>query len=773
MYRTPLPVGGYGQPMALQRRASMSPMGMMSPGGPTSPNLAEKVRQAAIQQRKQYARTPAERLLLKWVICWVLFAAVATTFMLWYLFKLSEKPVVTDSMSRLLSIHDHISTEKYHQRDRIYKAIVNNITAQAIRNQFHNLTSRNAGGLDLLKSVAIHWKDIGMDVVKEPSYRVLTSRANDSSDNKVMLYKDNQLLLTCASRDTAVLAGKTYISPAYMAYSPMGTGMGPPVYVNYGREQDYNYFRDTDLHGKVILVRSGKITGGQKVRNAERVGAAAVVVFPDASDLAPRGDTQPFPDSIWISGSAIQRQSAAYMRGDPLTPGYPAVDTVYRTTVNDAELAQTVAQPISYDDARSILKELDGTACPDSWDPMLGIPCFVNATSALQLQVEVHNCMTQGYIYNVIGIIRGKVEPDRFVMIGSQTHEDTRGSAHPLLSVSEMLVQSQVFGHMHKSHRWTPRRSLMFALFYSEEGSLIGSTEWVEQHMALLQHSAVLYITGGLLSGDKFSPRATPGLSWSLRHVADLVKANDTTTLFGEWTQDKEGAAASMAEALPPMGLSDEAAFTFEAGVPSVFFQFMHRHAADSIYPAQGTASDSFTLVDRLVDPKFRMSRMQAQASALLARLWADRTFLPMDVVELAEWISLRAKDFAKYHRTVIDAHQLRLESVQLAADQFLDAGRVFMNWTQKLRQDHPMYARLYNDIVIRLPKVFITPHGIPTRHISHKNLLYSPEGLPFPGLQDLIRQRPIDGDAFGHMVALITESIIQATEILHFSPIP
>ncbi|XP_049523818.1 putative N-acetylated-alpha-linked acidic dipeptidase [Dermacentor silvarum] len=126
-------------------------------------------------------------------------------------------------------------------------------------------------------------------------------------------------------------------------------------------------------------------------------------------------------------------------------------------------------------------------------------------------------------IVNVIGIIRGKVEPDRFVMIGSQTHDDTLGSAHPLLSVSEVLVQSKVFCHMHKSHRWTPRRSLMFALFYSEEGSLMGSTEWVEDHMSVLQNSGVLYITGGLLSGDKFTPRATPGLSWSLRHVAELM----------------------------------------------------------------------------------------------------------------------------------------------------------------------------------------------------------------------------------------------------------
>ncbi|XP_049525987.1 glutamate carboxypeptidase 2-like [Dermacentor silvarum] len=190
------------------------------------------------------------------------------------------------------------------------------------------------------------------------------------------------------------------------------------------------------------------------------------------------------------------------------------------------------------------------------------------------------------------------------------------------------------------------------------------------------------------------------------------------------------------------------------------------------MYPAQGTAYDSYTLVERLVDPSFRLSRMQTQASALLARLWADRTFLPMDVLELAEWISYRAKDFTTYHKVVIDAHQLRLAPLQESADQFVDSARVFMNWTQKIRQDHPMYARIYNDIVILLPKVFVTPHGIPTRHITHKNLLYSPEGLPFPGLQDLIRQRPIDGDAFGHMVALITESIVQASEMLHFSPI-
>ncbi|KAH6947047.1 hypothetical protein HPB50_016913 [Hyalomma asiaticum] len=555
--------------------------------------------------------------------------------------------------------------------------------------------------MDLIRSVAKYWKDIGMDVVKEPMYMVLTSRPNHTMENKadphklkvvspsaqVMLYKGEQLLLTCASRDSMVLAGKTYIPPAYLAYAASGTGTGSPVYVNYGRVQDYNYFRDVPLNGKVIIVRSGKITNGQKVRNAERVGAAAVVIFPDASDLAPRGDTQPFPDSIWISGSAIQRGSAAYMRGDPLTPGYPAVDALYRTMVDEAEMTQTIAQPISYDDARSILKELDGTACPDSWDPMLGITCFVNSSSDLKVQVAVHNEMIFRPILNVIGIIRGKVEPDRFVMIGSQTHDDTRGSAHPLLSVTEMLVQSKVFCHMHKHHRWTPRRSLMFALFYSEEGSLMGSTEWVEEHMAVLQSSAVLFITGGLLSGDKFAPRATPGLSWSLRHVSDL-----------------------------------------------------HRHSADSLYPAQGTAYDSYTLVERLVDPRFRSSRMQTQASALLARLWADRTFLPMDVLELAEWISFRIKDFTNYHKTVIDAHQLRLAPVQQAADQFVDSAREFMNWTQKIRQD--------------------------------QSLLYSPEGLPFPGLQDLIRQRPIDVDAFGHMVALITESIIQATELLHFSPI-
>ncbi|KAK8780370.1 hypothetical protein V5799_018287 [Amblyomma americanum] len=361
--------------------------------------------------------------------------------------------------------------------------------------------------MDLIRSVAKYWKDIGMDVVKEPMYMVLTSRPNATMDNK-----------------------------------------GTPVYVNYGRHQDFGYFRNVDLHRTVVIVRTGKITIGEKVRNAERMGAAAVVVFIDASDVAPRGEEQPFPESIWVGGSAIQRGSAAYIRGDPLTPGYPAVD--------------------------------------------------------------------------------------RFVMIGSQTHDDTRGSAHPLLSVTKLLIQSKVFCHLHKHHRWTPRRSLMFALFYAEENSLMGSTEWVEEYMGVLQNSGVLYLTGGMLSGTAL----IIGRHFSTR-----------TTRVG---------------------------WTFLSG------------------------------------------------------------------------------------------------PLQQSAEHFVESAREFMNWTQKIKQGNPMYARIYNDIVVRLPKVFLTPSGVPTRHITHKHLLFSPEGLPFPGLQDLIRHRPVNRNAFGHMVALITESIIQATEMLHFSPV-
>lgn len=735
---------------------------------------AQKIRMAAVQQRKQYARTPAERLLLKWVICWVLFAAVATVFMLWYLFKLAEKPVVTDHMSRLLSIHDHISTEKYRQHDRIFNAIMHNITAKIIKEQFNDMTLKDTGGRDLIRAVARYWRELGMDVVKVPTYMMLATRPNSSFDNKVYLKENGAVLFETSNRESSLIGGKAYIPTAHFTFTPAGDVTGRAVYVNFGRIEDYRELikQKVPINNSVFLARTGLITTSEKVRNAEAMGAAGIVIFLNPNDAAPPDGGQAFPNSIWIDGNAIPRDSAAYVLGDPLTPGIPSSFGANPLSVENSAVPAVPAQPISYGDAAAIMKHFDRKPCPSGWHPSFVEDCYLMGDVGLRLQVVTHNQHVHMTTPNVIGIIRGKVEPDRFVMVGSHTSENTRGSAEPLLSVAKMVVQSKVFAALHKQKRWTPRRSIVFALFYGERPSFEGATEWVEDHLAAVQNGAVLFITSGMFSGGMFVPKAMPGLSWSLRHVANLVYSNDTITMLKEWEETNRN--STVAVAMPPRGLGDDAAFSFTAGIPTAFFHYVHPRIMDEKYPAFGTAYDSYSMVEKM-DPNFHWIRMEAQASALLTRFWADRTLLPLDVLEMAEWINLRAREFDVNHRRTFSGDNednTPMDPILSAARQFVDSSRYFMNWTQRIRPDSPIYVRIYNDIVLRIPRVFLIPGGVPTRDVTHKNVLFSPQGYAFPGLQDLVRRHPFQMKPFGRHVAFIAECITQATEILHFLPI-
>ena len=64
----------------------------------------------------------------------------------------------------------------------------------------------------------------------------------------------------------------------FSAYSVEGEVKGPPVYVNYGRREDFEKMSDfgIDLTGKVCLVRYGQIFRGNKARYAEDFGCIAL-----------------------------------------------------------------------------------------------------------------------------------------------------------------------------------------------------------------------------------------------------------------------------------------------------------------------------------------------------------------------------------------------------------------------------------------------------------------------------------------------------------------
>ena len=118
---------------------------------------------------------------------------------------------------------------------------------------------------------------------------------------------------------------------AFHGYAAAGEVTASVVYANYGDVDDFKKLAEMgiDVRGKLVLVRYGKIFRGLKVRNAERAGAAAVIIYSDPlddgyarGDAYPRGQARP--------RDAIQRGSVQFLSegpGDPSTPGWPSAPT--------------------------------------------------------------------------------------------------------------------------------------------------------------------------------------------------------------------------------------------------------------------------------------------------------------------------------------------------------------------------------------------------------------------------------------------------------------
>ena len=78
-------------------------------------------------------------------------------------------------------------------------------------------------------------------------------------------------------------------------------------------------------------------------------------------------------------------------------------------------------QPIGYTDAEVILARLEGEVAPDSWQGGLNLTYLIGGRlqDGERLEIEVNNKLEDRVSSNVIGVIHGAVEPDRYVMFGN------------------------------------------------------------------------------------------------------------------------------------------------------------------------------------------------------------------------------------------------------------------------------------------------------------------------------------------------------------------
>jgi len=100
----------------------------------------------------------------------------------------------------------------------------------------------------------------------------------------------------------------------YNAYSKDGDVTAPLVYVNYGREEDYEELarRGISVQGAIAIVRYGSMWRGNKAKFAAEHGAVGCLIYSDPKDDG-YGDAAVFPAGPMRNKDGVQRGSVMDM----------------------------------------------------------------------------------------------------------------------------------------------------------------------------------------------------------------------------------------------------------------------------------------------------------------------------------------------------------------------------------------------------------------------------------------------------------------------------
>ena len=418
--------------------------------------------------------------------------------------------------------------------------------------------------------------------------------------------------------------------PSYNAYSANGDLTAQVVYANYGLPEDYAYLKlkGVDVKGKIVLVRYGRGFRGVKPKVAAENGAVACVIYSDPKDDGYfQGDT--YPKGPFRPSSGVQRGSVMDLPvypGDPLTPGKPSIPGVPRLKIEEARnLPKIPVMPISWEDARPILEQIDGEVAPVEWRGAIPVTYHVGAGPAtVHLKIQADNAIRP--IYDVVARIKGGVYPDQYVVYGNHHDSWVNGAADPISGAASLLEASRILGKA-AQQGWKPKRTIVFALWDAEEFGLIGSTEWTEKNRDDLLKNAVAYFNSDTTLRGAMSVQATPSLEkfveeW-MRDYPDPASAKSLL----ETTNGRSYRAG-------PLGSgSDYTAFVHHLGIASLNagFEGNMRGVYHSIY-------DSLRWFQYFGDPDYIFTTAFSGFMATgLARM-ADAYIVPFDFGRVA-WI--------------------------------------------------------------------------------------------------------------------------------------
>lgn len=647
----------------------------------------------------------------------------------------------------------------------------------------------------LLDYVEQKWRTFPFDAVKVKKYNVTLSYANytNMNANFVTVQTANGSLIFHSQYNTSSAHPENL---PFSAYSPSGIiSTTKVVYGHYGRPADFQALKDMNVSIKdsLLVVRYGRVHPASKVKNAESHGAIGVILYSDPADYANNQSTV-YPNSWWLPGWAVQLAHVRYnLLGDPATPEYSSITGVHHDTEIKTHFPKIPVQPVRYEDARFILSDMEGPVVPNEWFGGLNItyrmgPGYIDDR---EVTLQVENMLQERNISNILAVVKGHYESDKYVIIGTHVDSWIQGAVDSGTGYTVIQELARTFAY-HIGKGWKPRRTIIFALWDASKYGNIGSYEWVQEHEQQLAAGAVAYVNlDALIQGNfSFAAAASPLLFSMITDATQTVLLNCSnidwctkdSTVYNQWLKSFPGK-----DSLPKLKSigddSDHAPFLYRIGIPVLLPQYTFNETAYpflSTYPAFGALEDTKEYVEKFIDPNYILHITMTKVLADVILRLSDSAVLPFDIQSFIDFVESGNKvlsdmnDFLISKGIVIDSMHFCFEAI----DRFMIAATEFKYQIENINRSKLSEFDLYilNNKLIHLTRAFISDVGLPgTKH--YKNILSAPDSLDlkkdnvFPGIYWSVHSNLNETEIKQHLntqISLLVLSFNRATDILN-----
>ncbi|KAM6921203.1 inactive N-acetylated-alpha-linked acidic dipeptidase-like protein 2 [Xenentodon cancila] len=540
----------------------------------------------------------------------------------------------------------------------------------ALQRSFSSLSDESEGAR--ARYLYRQWVGLGLTDVHLSNHTVLVSLPG-STPNTITDRSSHQCFLPtgvpCDQRGPDYLLKQQF---SYAAYSPDGSVQGQVVDVQYGSVEDLRRAKETlNLTNQIAVVKLGKAPLLYKLSLLAEFGFRGALLYIDPCDA-------PLSHHTWHQAFRVT-----------LSPEE-------KTAVDElgGSLTSLLVQPISAFLAKTLLSSLS-VGQRDSCIPLAMPP----NTERKKISLTIGNQLSYKKIYNVVGYLKGRKNPDRYVLVGSRHDSDEGGGTSAIMNqlIAAMTEQTK--------QGWVPDRTTVFCSWGGSALGNIGSYEWGKDNRVVLQSSAVAYISlnSPVRGTETLRATASPTL---LQLTSDIQKRQLLSCIRGG---NCPGPNVSSLQ-LP----GDVSVFANQLAVPALEFAFEQTKGEETtsiLSEAQFSADAPETQ-----DPLFKFHETIAKMTAEAILRLVNDPVLPFYPLDIALDVQNKLKDKKA-------ASPLLLSS----ASSLRDHAAFFQSETMRPANDpkerNPSHVRMLNDVLRDLEKSFIIPQTPPG---VYRNLLYS-----------------------------------------------